>query len=93
MIKLEVDLYATINPNFDSIPYRLYINDELMAERDYVWDNTTHYITEIVPVFLDEGPHTIIIENLKPKNGSLKINTLKANGNLITLINDREFTV
>lgn len=94
MIKLEIDLFAELNPKFsEGIPYRLYINDELMTERDYIWNNETHYLTEVVPLFLDPGIHTINIENLKPKNGSLMINTIRVNGETITLINGKEFTV
>jgi len=89
MIKLEIDLYADIQR--DSIPYRIYVNDELMTERDYVWDNKEQYITEVVPLFLGEGVHTINVENLYPKNGSLKINTIRVDGKTTTLFNGREF--
>ena len=94
MIKLEIDLFAEINPKFNRcIPYRLYINDELMTERDYIWDNKTHYITEVVPLFIGDGTHTINIENLNTKYGALKINTIRINDKITTLINGKEFTI
>ena len=91
MIKLEIDLYCSIVR--EHVPYRLYINDELMTERDYIWDNTKEYITEGVPLFLDHGTHTINIENLNPNNGTLSINTIRLNGKTITLINGKDFTI
>ena len=77
----------------NNTPYRVFINDELMTERDYIWDNKTHYLTEIVPLFVGSGTHSINIQNLNPKLGTLMINTIRVNGKITTLINGKEFTI
>lgn len=89
MTKLEIDLFCNIRR--DKVAYRLYVNDELMTERDYIWDNTKQYLTEIVPLDIDPGTHTIHIENLNPDNGEFSINTIRLNGKIITLYNGKEF--
>ena len=89
MTKLEIDLFCNIRR--DKVAYRLYVNDELMTERDYIWDNKTHYLTEIVPLDIEPGTHTIKVENLNPDNGEFSINTIRLNGEITTLYNGQEF--
>jgi hypothetical protein len=62
---LEVDIscdpqYIQFNP-----VYRLYIDNTLITERNYLWDST-HFIREHVFVKLSDGKHTVRIET--PKN-------------------------
>ena len=50
--------------------YRVYFNDELMTEREYIWNNDTQVLQENLPVIADvDIPHIIRIEQVKPQSG------------------------
>lgn len=51
--KVAFDLMC--DKTVDSVAYRVYVDDELMTERDYIWDNTTQYIRENVPLYTTRG--------------------------------------
>lgn len=89
MTKLEIDLFCNIRR--DKVAYRLYVNDELMTERDYIWDNEKEYISENISLNLTKGMHSVIIENINPENGEFYINTIRINGKITTIYNNREF--
>lgn len=55
-IRVKFDLYC------DSIvTYRIYFDDTLITERDYVWDNEHQIIRETFEVMAKNVPHTISI--------------------------------
>ena len=91
-IKLTFDLMCEKKMP-GAVPYRIYINGELMTERDYVWDNASFYVREVVPVYLKAGLNVINIENLDPGNGQFTINNLILDGIEKRLFNGREFKV
>lgn len=43
--------------------YRVYVDDELLTERTFVWSSTNQYIREHIEVYLDNGPHEVRIVN------------------------------
>jgi hypothetical protein len=40
------------NPKYNDIKYRIYVNDELIIERNWIWGNTT-FLKENIAVFID----------------------------------------
>ena len=62
---LEIDI--SCNPQYVQFKpiYRVYVDNTLITERNYIWDST-HYIKEHVFVKLANGPHRIRVEI--PKN-------------------------
>ena len=59
--------------------YRVYFNDELMTEREYIWKNDQQLVQENVPVIADiTKAHTIRIEQVKPQNGTFTVKELTA---------------
>jgi hypothetical protein len=44
--------------------YRIYVNDELFAERTWTW--TDHYLTEILQVEAPPGQYEVRVEPVKP---------------------------
>lgn len=89
--KVQFDLMC--DKTVDSVPYRVYIDDELMTERDYIWDNTEKYVRENCPIFVERGVHELRIENLKPNDGAFYINNLTVNDKPRTLFNGKEFKI
>ena len=59
--------------------YRIYYNDELMTERDYIWDNSTRVLQEMIPLRTsNDQNNTIIIEHVGLKTGNLSVAGLKS---------------
>jgi len=57
--------------------YRIYLNDQLMTERDYIWDNDNHVLQERIPVVSSTDDHHIIkIEHIGQQTGRLRIDKL-----------------
>jgi hypothetical protein len=44
--------------------YRIYVNGELQTEREYKFDNKKVYLNERLPLYLEPGEYTIVVENL-----------------------------
>ena len=62
--------------------YRIYINDELLTERDYFFDNKEVYLEEHAPLLTSAGAHYLKIVNLTPKDGDFVIKNFKINGKI-----------
>jgi hypothetical protein len=59
--------------------YRVYFNDELMTEREYIWDNKHHILQEHIPVTIDVTvPHTVRIQAIRPLSGTFRVQGLVA---------------
>jgi hypothetical protein len=55
--------------------YRLYVNDELFAERTWRW--TDCYLEEIVPIFAQPGEYTLRWELVPPHLAELTVKNLR----------------
>ena len=59
-VVISVDIYC----HWVTTPfaYRLYIDDDLLTERTYIWNNTEQAVREHIIVNLDQGVHTLKVE-------------------------------
>ena len=55
-IRVKFDLYCD-----SPVTYRIYFDDTLITERDYIWDNKHQIIRETFEVMAKNVPHTISI--------------------------------
>ena len=60
--------------------YRVYINDDLMTERTYTFNNNEEYLEERVPLLTKSGAHFLTIVNLDADRSSFTIKNFKING-------------
>lgn len=60
--KLEVDVYGHWSDNPPI--YRIYVNEEMLTERTFVWPSYQNYIREHMYCDLDTGVHTLRLEHL-----------------------------
>jgi hypothetical protein len=60
--------------------YRVYVDDELLTERNFIWETTRHYIREHIEVFLDPGWHEVRIENCSNGAAEFITNNIIVNG-------------
>ena len=59
---LSVDVYASWG---DVAPrYRVYVDNDLLTERDFTWNGTERYIREHIIVNLNPGAHTLHVEQI-----------------------------
>jgi hypothetical protein len=45
--------------------YRVYVDDDLLTERTYIWGNRYEYVREHLSVLLEPGQHTLVVEPVK----------------------------
>lgn len=82
---LTVDVYAdweTVSPR-----YRIYVDNDLLTERDFIWDSNT-YICENIFVNLEYGKHVLRIDHVNSL-GKISVKNVTLDGNPSLM----EFTV
>ena len=62
--------------------YRVYINNDLMTERTYTFDNSQEYLEERVPLLTKSGAHFLKIDNLNSDNATFTIKNFKVNNKI-----------
>lgn len=75
--KLTVDVYASWGDNPPR--YRVYVDNDLLTERDFIWSGTQQYIRENIIVNLAPGAHTLKVEQTN-KNGTIRTENVTLNG-------------
>jgi len=86
-IKITADIYC--NRNFKPLEfatdaqksYRVYVDDDLLTERTYIWNNDEFYIQEIVAVGLDPGQHEFKLIPAFPYYNVFSFKNFTINGN------------
>ena len=84
--KITVDVYASWSDRSPS--YRVYVDGELLTERDFVWNGTNTYIRENILVNLELGQHTVAIEQTNTQ-GKITARNITVDG----VASAAEFTV
>jgi hypothetical protein len=76
--KITVDVYAHWG---DTPPrYRIYLDGDLMTERDFVWPSHQTFIREHIIVDLEPGQHQLEVEQVG-KNGTITQKNVVVDGN------------
>ena len=75
-LSIEVHcLYADQGPR-----YRVYVDQDLLTERTFIWVSGKQYIEEHLVVNLQPGQHRIRIENVDPDRGIITTKKLTLDG-------------
>jgi hypothetical protein len=75
-VEIVADIYCT--QKHDSNPfYRLYINDEMIIERTFIWNNVSHYIEEHALVGVDPGEYRMHVESVYPNKASFEVRNVR----------------
>jgi hypothetical protein len=59
--------------------YRIYVDDNLLTERDFIWKGTQHYIKENIIVNLRSGKHNVKVDQIN-NSGTLEIRNIRVDG-------------
>ena len=74
---ITVDVYARQG---DQPPrYRIYVDNNLLTERDFVWPGHEIYIKENILVNLEPGQHNLTVEQIN-SFGSIQAKNVTVNG-------------
>jgi hypothetical protein len=60
--------------------YRVYVDDDLLTERNFIWESSRHYVREHIEVLLDSGWHEVRIENCNKGEAEFIPNNIIVNG-------------
>ena len=76
IVAMDISCQWTDNPP----RYRVFVNDELFAERTFIWDNG-YYLEEYLTIQGPPGKYNIRCENVDPELGEFKFkNTRMVSG-------------
>lgn len=81
---MEHNLTVDVHASWSDLPpsYRVYVDSDLLTERDFVWDGHNTYIKEIIVVNLQPGQHTLTVEQITP-HGQIRTKNATLNNNAI----------
>ena len=60
--------------------YRIYVDNDLLAERTFTWPADRIYIEEHCLVNLSQGPHKVEVVNIDEEYGRFEIHNVKVDG-------------
>ena len=70
-IPVTVTCDVTAKVHAQPFRYRVYVNNELFAERTWIWQGV--YLEEILPIVAPVGIYPIRFETVDPENGRIKV--------------------
>lgn len=84
--EITVDIYAHWG---DKPPvYRLYVDNDLLTERTFVWPGNESYIKEHIIVDLEPGLHSVQVQQ-QDTNGTITAKNIQVDG----VASSNEFTI
>ena len=75
--KITVDIYAK-NSTEQLLRYRVYVDNDLLTERDFKWAGHKIYVKENILVNLEPGTHNIRVETIG--NGTINAKNITVDG-------------
>ena len=86
-VTISLDLYC--EPFSVPQVYRLYVNDDLLTERNYIWQNPEQFVREHIVVNLEPGTHEIRIEPVSDGFRGFSYKNVHLDKKLIGTVNNR----
>lgn len=78
-VALTIDVFC--QKNWDSSPvYRVYVDNDLLTERTWVWPAYEIYIKENIEVDVEPGQHRVVVYTCVPNLGNVIFKNLTVNG-------------
>lgn len=69
--------------------YRLYIDEDLLTERTYIWSNPDQYVKEHIIANLEPGIHTLKLVSATPGFKNFQYQNFTVDKTHQTLVNDQ----
>jgi hypothetical protein len=74
-VEVQFDLYCHWSHNAPT--YRVYVDDDLITERSFVWQGYKNYIRENFAIAVKHGEHSIRIENISPNTAKFTVKRVR----------------
>lgn len=93
-MKKSVIVTFNVECNWQGFPpdYRVFVNDELFAERTYRV-NSNEYITEILNLYAEPGVYQIKFEPIEPKTGRFTLGEPRVEVGTAKVLGDMRFEI
>jgi lipopolysaccharide export system protein LptC len=93
LTSVKVDVFCN-STQYGQPSYRVYVDDELLTERSWIWPSYEVFIRENIEVELDSGVHEVKISAIG-RNQVFRTENLTVNGNVVKITNSQKlaFTV
>ena len=75
-VRVECDVTAKVHGH--PLRYRAYVNNELFAERTWIWQGV--YLEEMIPISAPAGVYPLRFELVDPDHGRIKVRNYKITG-------------
>jgi hypothetical protein len=78
---MEHEITLEVYAHWGDVPprYRVYVDNDLLTERDFIWKGTSTYIKENIVVRLKAGQHQVRVEQIN-ESGSIQIKNIRVDG-------------
>ena len=88
-IHVTVDVHC-LEKIQDPVRYRIFVDHELVAERNFVWDHQSQYIQEQMTLNLRPGKHPVRIEEIGGKFSAtnLQVDNIPTEAMYINVVNN-----
>jgi len=86
---ITVDVYC-VGPEFDPA-YRIFVDDDLLTERSWIWPSYEVFIREHIEVEVDPGTHKIQLINCGT-GGKFNFKNVTVNNTLVDSATHQEYT-
>jgi hypothetical protein len=64
--------------------YRVYVDDDLLTERTWIWPAYEFFIKENIEVDISPGKHRIVVQTTVPDSDNIVFRNLTVNGILVS---------
>jgi hypothetical protein len=86
-VRVLCDVYCDW-AGFEPPTYRVYVNDELFAERTWIWDND-YYLEELLQIEASPGLYDIRHELVPPHVANLRVENMRVEHGPAKIKNNR----
>lgn len=80
-VEITVDVWCREGDELYQPAYRIFVDGDLLAERNYLWTDTNLFIREHIYVDIGPGKHYLKVDRIGDVRDSLMISNIKVNGN------------
>ena len=79
MSKQYIRLLSDVYCKWEGLPpsYRVYVNDELFAERTWIWEDSAIYLEELLQIEAEPGEYQIRYELVPPNLAQLEVKNMR----------------
>jgi hypothetical protein len=78
-IEIKFDVHCHHGDELYLPGYRVYLDDDLLTERTFVWSGKNEYIEELATVRLSPGQHLLKVDRINDPRNLLQVENVRIN--------------